>query len=125
MNLKPQDIVILLKLVALGGDKWSYNALAYELAMSPSEVHAGIKRSITAGLFDQQRNAPIKSALHEFLVHGIRYAFPPDLGALTRGIPTGYAAPPLNEKIVQTSDAPPRLAFSGRKCEGLCLLSFV
>jgi hypothetical protein len=107
MNLKPQDIVILLKLVALGNEKWSYNSLSYELAMSPSEVHAGIKRCIAANLFDQQRNVPIKSALHEFLVHGIKYAFPPDRGPMTRGVPTGYAAPPLNEKIVQSSEDPP------------------
>jgi len=107
MNLKPQDIVVLLKLVALDDEKWSYNSLSYELAMSPSEVHAGIRRSIAAGLFDKQRKKPIKSALHEFLVHGVKYAFPPDHGSMTRGIPTGYAAPPLNTHIVQTSEAPP------------------
>jgi hypothetical protein len=107
MNLKPQDIVVLLKLVALDDEKWSYNSLSYELAMSPSEVHAGIRRSISAGLFDKQRRKPIKSALHEFLVHGVKYAFPPERGPMTRGIPTGYAAPPLSEHIVQSSEAPP------------------
>ena len=37
-----------------------------------------------------------RSALLEFLLHGIRYAFPAEKGSLTRGVPTGYAAPPLN-----------------------------
>lgn len=107
MILKPQDIVVLLKLVVIGDSRWSYNSLANELAMSPAEVHAGIKRCIAAKLFDQNRKVPIKSALQEFLAHGIKYAFPPDRGTLVRGIPTGFAAPPLNQRIAQSSDDPP------------------
>ena len=107
MILKPQDIVILLKLVTLGSKPWSYNALAYELSMSPSEVHGGIKRAATARLFDAQRNVPIIQALKEFLVHGVKYAYPPDRGQLTRGVPTSYAAPPLAAMITQSSDPPP------------------
>ena len=107
MVLKPQDILVLLKLVAINTSDWSYNSLANNLAMSPAEVHAGIKRCAVARLFDPQRNAPIRNALLEFLVHGVKYAFLPDRGALTRGVPTGYAAPPLNSIIVQTNDPPP------------------
>jgi len=107
MTLKPQDIVILLKLAALGADPWTYGGLAQELNMSPSEVHAGIKRAIAAKLFDAQRNAPLLRALLEFLVHGVKYAFPPVRGALTRGMPTGYAGPPLNTMMTATSDPPP------------------
>jgi hypothetical protein len=107
MVLKPQDIVILLKLVTLGSRPWSYNALAYELVMSPSEVHSGIKRAAAARLFDSQRNVPIIQALKEFLVHGVKYAYPPDRGPLTRGMPTSYAAPPLNILIVQSNEPPP------------------
>ena len=45
MVLKPQDIVILLKLVASGEIDWSYPSLAHDLFMSASEIHAGIKRA--------------------------------------------------------------------------------
>lgn len=107
MILKPQDIVILLKLVTLGNQPWSYNSLAYELAISPSEVHSGIRRAAVARLFDSQRNVPIMRALQEFLVHGVKYAYPPDRGSLTRGVPTSYAAPPLNSLIVQPDEPPP------------------
>jgi hypothetical protein len=34
-------------------------------------------------------------ALEEFLIHGLRYAFPPERGEPTRGIPTSAAALPL------------------------------
>jgi hypothetical protein len=75
--------------------------------MSPSETHSGIKRAAAARLFDEGRNVPLLKSLEEFLVHGVKYAFPPDRGTLTRGIPTSYAAPPLKEKIVQSVDPPP------------------
>jgi hypothetical protein len=107
MVLKPQDIVILLKLVTLGNRPWAYSALALELGMSPSEVHSGIRRAAKARLFDTQRNVVVLRSLQEFLVHGVKYAFPPDRGQLTRGIPTCYAALPLNSLIVQSDEPPP------------------
>ena len=45
--------------------------------------------------------------LVEFLVHGVKYAFPPDRGTMTRGTPTAYAAPPMNKEFVPDSDPPP------------------
>lgn len=107
MILKPQDIVILLKLTILGNRTWSYSGLALELGMSPSEVHSGIRRAAAARLFDTQRNVPAIQPLQEFLVHGVKYAYPPDRGQLTRGMPTSYAAPPLNSFIVQSAEPPP------------------
>jgi hypothetical protein len=107
MILKPQDIVILLKLVAIGERQWSFSSLANELSMSPSETHSGIGRITKAQLFDSQRKVPILNALKEFLVHGVKYAFPPERGSLTRGMPTSYAAPPLNTFMIQTDEPPP------------------
>ena len=107
MVLKPQDIVVLLKLVTIGDRQWSFGGLATELSMSPSEVHSGIGRATVARLFDPQRKLPIIRALLEFLVHGVKYAFPPDKGTITRGVPTSYAAPPLNSLIVQSDEPPP------------------
>lgn len=52
MLLKPQDIVILLKLSAIANE-WTYSSLARELSMSPTEVRAGIKRTVHR-LFDAQ-----------------------------------------------------------------------
>lgn len=107
MNLKSQDVVILLKLVALGEGQWSYASLAADLFMSTSEVHAGIKRAVAARLIDVQRGFPLKKSLEEFLIYGVKYAFPPVHGGLTRGLPTGYAAPPLRDIISQPAELPP------------------
>lgn len=59
MNLKSQDIFILLKIVVLGEGRWSYASLAGDLFMSASEVHAGIKRTVTARLMDSHRVAAL------------------------------------------------------------------
>jgi len=106
MMLKPQDIVILLKLISIGPRNWSYNMLSYELAMSASEVHGGIKRVSKSHLFNKDQKVPIKQALLEYLEHGIRYSFPPDLGGMTRGMPTGIAAPPLNSMFNENEEQP-------------------
>jgi hypothetical protein len=101
MILKPQDIFIMLKLVVRDGSEWSYPVLSYELSMSASEVHAGVKRAVNARLMDMHRKIPVKSNLLEFLIHGVKYAYPPDRGGITRGMATSYAAQPLRELIVQ------------------------
>ena len=107
MALKPQDIVILLKLVTIGDRPWSFSSLANKLGMSPSEVHGGIGRATTARLFDPHRRVPIIRSLLELLVHGVKYIFPPEKGELTRGLPTSYAAPPLDSLLVQSDEPPP------------------
>jgi hypothetical protein len=50
---------------------------------------------------------PNMANLEEFLVHGLRYVFAPTLGELTRGIPTGHAAPPLLAKFAAAGEPPP------------------
>jgi len=102
MQLKPQDLVVLLKLVSLKG-AWSYRSLAKKLFMSTGEVHNALDRATRAHLFDAELRRPRGQALEEFIVHGVKYAFPAERGSLTRGTPTAYAAPPLN-RIISTPD---------------------
>lgn len=57
MQLKPQDFVVALKLVAWGDQRWTYAQLAQELGISASEAHACIKRGLQAGLLVQNQEA--------------------------------------------------------------------
>ncbi len=109
MILKPQDVLFLLKLVAIGHDDWSYNRLAVELGMSPSEVHAAARRALAAQLAVRlgERPQPQRRNLLEFLLHGIRYVFVPERGEPTRGMPTLHAAPPVSEWLVSADELPP------------------
>jgi hypothetical protein len=109
MVLKRQDLLVLLKLVTLGRTRWSYNGLATDLGMSPSEVHAAVKRAVAARLAIPRGDTvtPAISALKEFLTHGVQYSFVPERGALTRGMPTAHAALPLRNELASSSDLPP------------------
>ena len=109
VTLKPQDLMVLLKLLAGSDMAATYSQLAGELGMSPSEVHSSIRRAKAARLvvIDGDRPRVVRTALKEFLLHGAKYAFPATLGSATRGVPTGYAAPPLSEQLTQSNDLPP------------------
>jgi DNA-binding Lrp family transcriptional regulator len=98
--LKPQDILVLLKL-ALRDARISYVELGRELGISPSEAHAAIRRARKAGLLNISTFRPNREALLEFLIHGLKYVFPAERGASTRGIPTGFSAPPLKQHFVR------------------------
>lgn len=102
--LKPQDVVVLLKLAILR-EHWSYPSLGLALGMSASEVHAAVRRAAHSGLMDESTKRPHRRALVEFLVHGLRYVFPAERGGITFGLPTSYAAPPLRARIRRQADA--------------------
>ena len=103
MVYKSLDIYVLLKLSLLE-EFSSYAGLGNQVMMSASEVHASVQRSIIAGLIHPESRLPLRRPFEEFLFHGVRYAFPAPLGA--RGVPTAYAAPPLNQ-LIEYSDLPP------------------
>ena len=109
MILKPQDVLVMLKLLAMGRKPWSYAGLAVQLGMSPSQLHSAIKRALKAQLAvrDKDDIVPNLRNLEEFLVHGVKYVFVPEHGELTRGMPTAYAAPPMNKRIVSSAEPPP------------------
>lgn len=109
MNLKPQDILFLLKLIAKGAKPWTFSRLATELAMSASEVHGAAKRALAARLAIKQGGTivPDRRHLEEFLLHGIQYVFVPDRGALNRGMPTAHGAEPLASAFTDSAEPPP------------------
>jgi len=109
MNLKPQDILFLLKLLALGKKPWSFNKIALELGMSPSEVHGAAKRALAARLAvkEDANIRPNIRNLEDFLIHGLEYVFVPERAAMNRGMPTAYAAAPLKAYFVADNEPPP------------------
>jgi len=97
--MKGQDILVMLKLLCPTEAPWTYAELAHQLGMSASEVHAAVRRCEEAGLYNPHTREPQREALREFLVHGLRYVFPARPGPLVQGLPTSYAAPPLNRSF--------------------------
>ena len=52
---------------------------------------------------------------------GAKYAFPPVLGRISRGVPTAYAAEPLKNVIAPSSDPVPVWAHKDGKARGVSL----
>ena len=109
MQLKPQDVVVLIKLLEYEKEWPPYAQISKELFLSASEVHAAVQRARQSRLLtgSSPTEFPNKSALEEFLLHGLKYSFPPERGEITRGMPTGYAAEPLKSRISVGTDLPP------------------
>jgi hypothetical protein len=123
MALKPQDVYVVLKLVAAGSRRAPYSYLALDLVMSPSEVHASVKRARASGLLHgpDLGSRPNIAALEEFLTHGLKYVFPAERGELTRGVATSYGAAPLRALIAPTDDPIPVWPYEEGKQRGVSL----
>jgi hypothetical protein len=108
-GLLPHDVVLLAKLISYGQQKPAIAQLASDLGQSPSQIHLSLKRLERSRLIaDAAKNRrPLLRAVEEFLIHGVKYAFPAQRGEPTRGIPTAHAASPLREQISGGSDLPP------------------
>lgn len=107
MELKQQDIYVALKLVSLKGEPCSMQKLGEALGMSSSRVHDSIHRLIKAQLIRKNDGyRPIRANLKEFIVHGLKFAFVPEIGAPTRGMPTASFAPPLNSEFAPSNELP-------------------
>lgn len=101
-NMKPQDILVLLKIIALDSKEWQQLTLAQELNMSQSEISQSLQRSKYAQLLDFSCKKVNRIAFYEFLIHGISYAFPQKPAAIVRGIATAHSAAPINKMIQAT-----------------------
>jgi len=104
--IKPQDIVVGLKLALSAGNE-SYAALANALGMSASEVHGAVGRLADARLLDPDSRKVRRKPFVEFLLHGVPYAFPVAVGEMTRGVPTAWAAPVMSGKVAVTENEAP------------------
>ena len=124
MDLQAQDVVVLLKLGEHKEGRRPYAHIANELFLSPSRVHAAVARLRAAKLLHPPDlgERPNYKALEEFLLHGVKYAFPAQRGELTRGLPTAYAAPPLNQMIAQPKEPPPVWPYAEGSVRGYAFL---
>ena len=112
LGLRPQDLMVLLRLALVGenDDAPGYAALAADLGLTASEAHGAIERAVLAQLAvkDNLGRPRVRlEPLRLFVQHGARYCFPAIRGRLTRGLPTGYAAAPLNTLVRPAAGEPP------------------
>lgn len=114
--MKGQDLLLLLKLTSLelssknANDEAQYSvrALAASTGISKSEISLALQRcyGVSLTVLDHKLNKPRvnKKALFEFIVYGLRYIFPTEIGRLSRGVTTSFAAPSLKKKLMSAGE---------------------
>ena len=114
--MKSQDILLLLKLLSMEKSEstnlesdYSIRRLESLIGISKSELSAALNRCIRVGLATRDRKSNIpkvnREALLGFLLNGIKYVFPVRPAELVRGIPTAFAAPVMEGKMMSAGDA--------------------
>jgi hypothetical protein len=103
MSLRPGDLAVALRLALSPGDR--YEVLSTALRVSLSVAHRAVRRLEAAGLLLPAERRANRAALLEFLVHGVRYAFPAQLGPETRGVPTAGGLPEFRGEMPEGSGA--------------------
>lgn len=98
--MKPQDIVIILKIALHENKPWKQLSLANSLFISQSEISESIYRSKYARLLVNQGKQVNRRALLDLLQFGVPYVFPQQPGEVVRGVPTSHSAAPLSEHIM-------------------------
>ena len=102
--LKGQDMVVLAALMA-ADDGCAYAELGERAWISASEAYAAVRRLKDSGLLNNARKL-IKANVLEFLVHGLKYAFPMKVLGAGKGMPTAYAAPVAADEFAGVGAVP-------------------
>jgi len=97
LSLRPHDVCVLLQLVLT--PEVTFRKLAELVGISLGEAHNATKRLEVSRLYVLHLHQANRPALTEFLISGVPYAFPGELGPETRGVPTAHSGPALAELV--------------------------
>jgi hypothetical protein len=118
--IKGQDVLVLLELLDEPED-WTVRSLGVPVGLDPASVHRALKRLGEVHLVDRERQQVNRANTEEFLVHSLKYLFPVRQGGLSRGMPTAWAAPPLDDELAPTDEPPPVWPDSKGRARGVAL----
>ncbi|MFN8391846.1 MAG: hypothetical protein U0136_16270 [Bdellovibrionota bacterium] len=85
-------MIVLLKVFLWQGKHWTQRELAESLGMNLAEVNHSLKRLEALRLYNPIRKHILKQTALEFILYGLRLAFPAELGPVKLGFPTAHAA---------------------------------
>ncbi len=103
-GMRPQDIVVLIKIISLQQPDWKNIDIANAILISPSEVSEALNGCKIAGLIDTKKRKVNINSFFEFLIYGLKYVFPVQPGSIVKGIPTAHSASPIKEHISSGND---------------------
>ena len=97
LALRPHDVCVGLQLLL--SPEVSFRELALSVGLSLGETHNSAMRLQVAHLLMPHRRTVNVRPFVEFLVHGVPYAFPGQLGPETQGVPTAHSGPAFRSEI--------------------------
>ena len=98
-GMRPHDIAVLLKILLME-EGWLSKDLSASLFISGSEISESLNRSMIARLISQDKRKVARQSLFEFLIYGLKYSFPAEIGPAARGVPTAHSSPILKDFFV-------------------------
>ncbi len=104
--MKKQDVVVGLSIYSMEkrDSKWRIIDIANNTFLSASEITESIKRLKLSSILNSERKV-IENNFLEFIVYGLKYAFPAKIGMPCIGIPTAHSGKFLKKRInTQKSD---------------------
>jgi len=99
-QLKPQDLLLLFKLIASSLKKARVIDISIDIGLSASETSQSLERLFRAKLIKENKRDVISSNAADFIIYGAKYTFPATLGPVLRGLPTAHSAKPLSSRLV-------------------------
>lgn len=87
-SIKPEDVLVLLKIAAHNNERWDAVTLSQELGHTPEEVAEAMRRLQSFGFFDLDGKI-ILSYVKKFLIFDLHDLFPAIPGKMTKGLLTG------------------------------------
>jgi hypothetical protein len=108
-SLRPFDVAVALRLLLVPEER--YEPLAEALVTSTSAVHRAVARLQLSGLCKPGSRTVARPAFREFLLHGVRYAFPAVHGPERTGMATAWTHPDVATLFVD-GDLPRSLIWA-------------
>jgi hypothetical protein len=89
--MRPQDIVVCLKILGKQGQQWQFKQLAAELYLSPAEITLAMERNVLAGLVTADKQNVNRLTLIDFIEYGLHVVFPAVPGSIVNGLVTAHS----------------------------------
>lgn len=98
--MRPQDVVVLFKIISYGTQNWYSKNLANDLFLSTAEISNSLQRCAASGLLDNEKKRVNIQSLQEFLQYGLPYVFPQQPASIARGMVTAHSHPDISKQFV-------------------------
>ena len=98
-GMRPQDIVVLLKIISKENTPWRHQDLSNELFISQSEISESLNRNQVAGLINGEKKRVHRQSLLDFIEFGLRYVYPASPGSMINGIYTAHSHPFMQQQF--------------------------